>query len=76
MDIKEFAIVLTGREYGKEITKEEEKLAKEKARVIEAIWGKEYCWEYKTNITHAEFEIFEGNDKYCKGIVFDIRDLD
>lgn len=130
MDIKEFAIVLTGREYGKEITKEEEKLAKElgfvvvfgysddnaefrgaiddevgcyeggeiyldsngiyeecececkysklakeKAKVIEAICGKEYCWEYKTNIPHAEFEIFEDGEKYCKGIVFNIKEL-
>lgn len=51
------------------------KLAKEKAKVIEAIWGTEYSWEYKTNIPHEEFEIFEDGEKYCKGIVFDIKEL-
>ncbi|UZW13216.1 hypothetical protein OSC52_15370 [Clostridium pasteurianum] len=130
MDIKEFAIGLTGREYGQEITKDEEKLAKElglvvvfgysddnaefrgaiydeagcygggeifinkdglieececdckyfklakeKAKVIRAIWDKEYCWKYETNIPHAEFEIFDDGEKFCKGIVFDIKDL-
>lgn len=130
MDIKEFAMLLTGREYGNEITPAEElkaeelgfvvvfgysddgiefrgaiddeagcynggeifldsegifeececdckhsKLAKEKAKVIKAIWGKEYPWEYGTTIPHAEFEIFEDGEKYCRGIVFDIKDL-
>lgn len=130
MDIKEFAMALTGREYGNEITKEEEqiakelgfvvvfgyaddntefrgaiddevgcyggkdilidkrgifeecececkysKLAKEKSKIIEAIWGTEYDWEYKTEIPHATFEIFEDALKYCKGIVFDIKDI-
>ncbi|KZL88683.1 hypothetical protein [Clostridium magnum] len=130
MDIKEFANLLSGRQYGKEITKEEEQLAKEfgfvvvfgysddvvifegaisdeagcyegreiyidsngifegcececkysilakeKAKAIEAIWGKEYSWEYKTSIPHETFEIFEDGEKYCRGIVFDIKDL-
>lgn len=130
MDIKEFAIRLTGREYGMEISKEEENLAKEsgfvvifgysddvvvfegaisdeascyggrkiyltpeglyeecececkysilakeKSKIIEAIWGKEYSWEFKTSIPHATFEIFEDGEKYCRGIVFDIKDL-
>lgn len=129
MDIKDFAIVLAGREYGREISKEEEKLAKElgfivvfgysddntefrgaiddevgcynggkiyldkngilekcecqckysklakeKAKVIKAIWGE--WWEYETSIPHSEFEIYDGDDLYCKGIVFDIRDLE
>lgn len=131
MDIKEFAIALTGREYGNEITSKEEKmakdlgfvivfgysddtaefrgaiydevgcyeggeifidkdglieecececkyfkLAKEKAKIIKAIWDTEYCWKYEISIPHAEFEIFEDGEKFCKGIVFDIKDLE
>lgn len=130
MKINEFAQKLNGREYGKEITKEEVKqakelgfvivygysddgaefrgaigdevgcyggkdiyidkdgifeececgckhaeLAREKAKIIKAIWDKEYCWTYETTIPHAEFEIFEDNEKFCKGIVFDIKEL-
>lgn len=129
MDIDKFAAVLTGREYGREISKEEEKLAKElgfvvvfgysddnaefrgaiddevgcyeggniyldkngileececqckysklskeKARIIKAIWGE--SWEYETSIPHAEFEIYDDDEVYCKGIVFDIRELE
>jgi hypothetical protein len=129
MNIDEFAIGLTGREYGREISKEEErlakelgfvvvfgysddnaefrgaiddevgcynggniyldrngilekcecqckysKLAKEKARVIKAIWGE--SWEYETSIPHAEFEIYDDDEICCKGIVFDIRELE
>lgn len=130
MDIKNFADMLTGRQYGQEMTKKEEqqakelgfvvvfgysddnaefrgaiddevgcydgmdifldengileecececkysKLAKEKAAVISAIWDTEYCWIYETKLPHAEFEIFDDDEKYCKGIVFDIKDL-
>ncbi|MEF9952223.1 MAG: hypothetical protein RR782_02885 [Clostridium sp.] len=134
MEIREFAIGLTGREYGHELGKEEEqyakelgfvivfgysddnaefrgaiddevgcynggniyidkngvfeececnckhsKAAKQKTRVIKAIYGghyeSEYSWEYKTDIPHATFDIFEGDQKYCKGIVFDIKEL-
>lgn len=131
MDIKEFAAMLSGREYGEEITQTEElkaeelgfvivfgysddnaefrgaivdevswyeggkiylsqdgifeecececkysKAAKEKAKVIKAIWGTEYSWVYETTIPYAEFEIFEDGEKYCKGIVFDIKELE
>lgn len=55
------------------------KTAKEKARAIKAIYGghyeSEYTWEYKTDIPHATFDIYEGKDKFCKGIVFDIKEL-
>lgn len=41
---------------------------------IKAIWtcGGEYCWEYETTIPHATFDIMEGGEKFCRGIVFDL----
>lgn len=132
MDIKEFAQLLNGRQYGAEITGKEEKLAEElglvivfgesddlvefrgaiydeadcydggeilldkdgilekckseckyyrkaaeKATSIEAIWCGEddYAWTYKTDIPHETFDIFEDGEKYCRGIVFDIKEL-
>ena len=52
------------------------RIAKEKAKIIEAIWDEEgYSWIYKTDIPHATFEIYEDRDKYCRGIVFDIKSL-
>lgn len=48
----------------------------EKAQKIEAIWDSQsYSWIYKTNIPHVTFEIFEDEDKYCRGIVFSLDDL-
>jgi hypothetical protein len=131
MNIQEFAKMLDGREYGREITEEEEKQAKElgfvvvfgasddltefrgaiddeldsyngrtiyldgigifedceagckhcnKARenckTIEAEWCEgAYSWSYCTNIPHATFEIMEDEEKYCKGIVFEFKEL-
>lgn len=44
---------------------------------IEALWCKEvgYSWTYKTSIPHSTFEIIEGDDKYCRGIVFELSSL-
>lgn len=52
--------------------KEAIKLANE----IEAIWSEDgYSWQYKTSIPHATFEIVEGDEKYCRGIVISVNDL-
>lgn len=50
----------------------------DKARKIEALWDKEpgYSWTYKTDIPHETFEVMEGEDHYCRGIVFALADLD
>lgn len=44
---------------------------------VEAIWdGDEgYSWTYKTAVPHANFDIMEEGDKYCRGIVIDVKDL-
>ena len=134
MTKEELAGMLNGREYGNEITKPEERLAKEdglvvvfgysddnvelrgaikeevgsydggsvfvipagllenkcddencpyfeaekaNAHKIDALWCAEegYSWTYKTNIPHATFEIQEGGDPYCRGIVFSLEDV-
>ena len=52
--------------------------AKEKCRMIEALWHDdgEYAWTYETDIQHAIFDILdEEENKWCKGIVFDIKSL-
>ncbi len=52
-------------------------LAKEKCKIIEAVWDADgYSWIYKTDIPHATFDILEDGEKYCRGIVFDVRELD
>lgn len=51
-------------------------LVKEKCKTIEAVWDSEgYSWTYKTDIPHAAFDIMEDGEKYCQGIVFDVKDL-
>ncbi len=132
MDIQEFANMLDGRDYGKEITKDEEKQAKElgfvvvfgasddlaefrgamheeadclegaeilldknglfqdcecncnhsekakgNCKSIKAFWCKNgFSWTYATDIPHATFDILEDEEKYCKGIVFEIKSLE
>ena len=132
MDIQEFAQILDGREYDREITKDEEKeakalgfvvvfgasddltefrgaiddeldscngriiyldkngifedceaeckysrQAKENCKTIEAEWCEgAYSWSYCTDIPHATFEIMEDGEKYCRGIVFELKSLE
>ena len=47
------------------------------ARSIEALWTVEdgYSWTYSTDVPHATFEIVEGGEPYCRGIVIDVADL-
>ena len=135
MNKEQLAAQLDGREYGKEITKEEEaqakaaglvvvfgysddnmelrgaiydelgcynggtayldkhgliqsdcdqgedcpyfKRAQASAVTINAEWGKNgYSWTYKTDIPHATFEIVEDGEKFCRGIVFSLADME
>lgn len=49
----------------------------EKCAKIRAIWcfGENYSWTYETSLPHATFDVLDGNEKYCRGIVIDARDL-
>ncbi len=46
-------------------------------RAVDALWLKEddYSWTFRTGIPHATFEIVEGGEPYCRGIVIDVADL-
>jgi hypothetical protein len=130
--LKDWAKLLNGREYGMEITNEEEARAKKEGIIVvfgasddlmeirgfvedelscfeggsayfndkglienkcnndecpyfsrsidesmsvTAIWDIDgYSWGYETNIPHEAFDIMEDGEKYCRGIVFYIKD--
>jgi len=50
---------------------------KPQARKIEALWCKEdgYSWTYLTDIPHSTFDVLDGEDHYCRGIVFALANL-
>lgn len=43
---------------------------------IHAIWDKEgYSCTYTIDVPFSTFDILEGDEKYCRGIVFSVEDL-
>lgn len=53
-----------------------EKRLMDKALEIEACFDDSgYTWTYRTKLPHATFEIMEGDEKYCRGIVIDMDDV-
>lgn len=47
------------------------------AKAITVLWDQEgYSWSYQTDIPHETFEIFDEGEKYCRGIVFLMEDLE
>jgi hypothetical protein len=50
---------------------------KENYSEIEAVWcsGSGYSWEFKTDIPHACFDIMDEGEKYCRGIVISLDDM-
>jgi len=43
---------------------------------IKVIWDKDgYSWKYEAPFPVAEFDIVEGKEKYCRGIVFDLDSI-
>ena len=55
-----------------------EKILKEATYYIKTQWCEveDYAWAYDTNIPHAVFDVMEDEDKYCRGIVFKLKDLE
>jgi len=51
------------------------------SKKVRAIWwseteqGEHCSWRYETDIPHATFKIFEGNELYCIGIVMYYKDI-
>jgi len=54
-----------------------EKRFKSLCATIEAVWceTEEYSWTYETSIPHASFDVMEDGEKYCRGIVFKLSDV-
>lgn len=138
MTKEEFAALITGREYGEEMTREEEAQAKAagllvvfgasddltevrgalhdeagacdgathridakgfvpdwesvdhddedecaayfarkgRGAEVRAKWAEgDYSWVIETDVPHATFEIVEGDEKYCRGVVISAADL-
>lgn len=43
---------------------------------ISAVWCEDgWSWTYRTDIPHETFEVLDGEDKYCRGIVFSLADV-
>lgn len=52
------------------------KRVQSEAKTIEALWDVEgYSWKYKTDIPHSTFDILEGDELFCQGIVFSIDEV-
>lgn len=50
--------------------------AKKAKNIVKAVWcDGDWPWTYKTKIPHSTFQIWEGDDKYCIGIVFSVKDI-
>lgn len=49
----------------------EERL-REQCQRIDVEWGKldNFSWSYKTKLKHETFDIYDGEEPYCRGIVF------
>ncbi|CAI8832905.1 Phage_ABA_S domain-containing protein [Pseudomonas sp. IT-P2] len=46
------------------------------AEFINAVWDVDgFSWIYETDIPHATFNVWDGEDGYCRGIVFALADL-
>lgn len=51
------------------------KRREQSAVIVKAVWDSEgYSWIIKTDTPHATFDIMEGNEKFCRGIVIDFKD--
>ena len=52
-------------------------LAQQQGKTIEACCEQEgYSWIYLTTIPHVTFDIIEDGEKYCRGIVFVLADVE
>lgn len=54
-----------------------EDLIRERCKKVEAVWNDtgEAIWTYKTSIPHHTFDILEDDGIYCRGIVFNLKDI-
>lgn len=51
-------------------------IKKQAKNKIEAIWDKDgYSWFIESNMPYAPFDIMEDGEKYCRGIVIDLKSV-
>lgn len=49
---------------------------KDNSKEIKILWDSNgYLWEYETEIPHDEFDILDGEDKYCKAMIISMDKL-
>lgn len=50
---------------------------KEKGNIVDVKWCEEdgYSWTYDSKIPYSTFDVMEDGEKYCRGIVININDL-
>ncbi len=60
------------------VAKNSSDIVKLDSKYINAVWvgNTEYSWTYETNIVHETFDIMEDQYKFCKGIIFDINNME
>lgn len=47
-----------------------------KATKVEALWDEDgYLWWIRTDAPHVAFDIWEDDQKFCRGIVIDLKEL-
>jgi len=49
-------------------------------KTVEALWCEDetdddFTWSFKTDIPHATFEIFDGAEDFCRGILFYVDEV-
>lgn len=46
------------------------------AAKVNAFWCRgEYSWDYDCSVPHATFDVMEEGEKYCRGVVIDLKEL-
>lgn len=52
------------------------KILKPNVKIVKAIWGEDnISWQFRTDIPHSTFDIMEDGEIFCRGIVFDYKDI-
>lgn len=52
---------------------------KGKAQTITAVWAENDlmpAWTYETDIPHVTFDIWDEGERYCRGIIFDLAEVE
>jgi hypothetical protein len=52
-----------------------EMLPRATVRVFYAIGASAFTWSYEVDVPHATFEIFDGDEKFCFGVVLAVADF-